>query len=171
MRAAAVALSISIPLGAAAVAIAVILGPRTDVPPVAHAAPTVTVTATQTATHTATVTPTPTAKPKAAVSPAPKPKGTVELINFSTTGQYSDACVRIDVTIGNRSDTPVGTVSVRFTGSDPRDRDIDLGWRDLNAGLAPFAENTYTMKVCDDRMRGSEFGPGAVPKRIRWSWL
>lgn len=133
---------------------------------------------TTTVTVKATVTIRPTVKAGRAVS-TPKakptisrvPQGKVEITNFQNAIEYSPSCAHVILYVANRSDTAVRTLTVRFSGDDARDHEIDLGTRTINAGLPPFEEKTYHVRVCDKRMAGGEFGPSAIPGKFRWTWF
>lgn len=109
-----------------------------------------------------------------AAAPAPKvkqPAGVLELLRFNNTIEYSDTCAHVILFFANRSDTAIATATVNFHGTDAQDRKIDLGKRLVQLGLAPYQENRYDVKVCDERMGGQEYGPGAIPDGFTWEWF
>lgn len=41
----------------------------------------------------------------------------------------------------------------------------------FSAGIAPFGEGTFSLKICDKRMAQNEYGPSAIPTKITWDWM
>jgi outer membrane murein-binding lipoprotein Lpp len=113
------------------------------------------------------------APPVAAVAPSPQraPQGVVELADWENDIEYSDACAKVRTVITNRSDTAVKTVWLRFHNDLDDGTRLDLGEHERAAGIPPFDVRVFNWRICDERMRGQQYGPAAVPDRFRWEWF
>lgn len=134
---------------------------------------TATVTAKATATVPARVTEsarTPPTTP-AATPEAQAPQGTVEISDWQNDIEYSASCAKLDITIVNRSDTAVDKVTLHSKGEDAREAELTLPATTFSAGIAPFGERSFSLKICDKRMTQNEYGPAAIPTRITWMWI
>ncbi|MGC5001289.1 hypothetical protein [Streptomyces sp. DT203] len=108
------------------------------------------------------------------VSPAkttPSPQGTVELSHWQNDIEYSPACAKLDVTISNRSDVAIGSVTVFSKGENAKESEIALPPHTFSAGIPAFEEREFSLKICDERMAKNQYGPSAIPTRITWEWM
>lgn len=179
-------LGLSLPLSAAILIVGLTDAPEStssvstaSTAPPAQGVPTTTVTAT--ATVTAKVTATVPAKVTESArtpptTPAAPPEaqalqGTVEISDWQNDIEYSASCAKLDVTIVNRSDTAVDKVTLHSKGEDARGAELTLPATTFSAGIAPFGERSFSLKICDKRMTQNEYGPAAIPTRITWTWI
>ncbi|MBP0452099.1 hypothetical protein J5Y04_21525 [Kitasatospora sp. RG8] len=174
-------LCLSVPISAAIL----IAGGRADGPsptsvaasasptPMAPTFPTATATVTVTATATVKVTEQAAHAPVSTASAAPtrNPQGTVDISNWQNDIEYNDSCAKLDVTVSNRSDTAVDEITLYSKGEDGGGAEIALPPMTFSAGIAPFADRRFSLKICDKRMADKKYGPAAIPTRITWTWM
>ncbi|WP_189326269.1 hypothetical protein [Streptomyces flaveus] len=95
----------------------------------------------------------------------------MEISDWQNDIEYSASCAKLDVTIANRSDTAVDTITLHSKGEDSQEAEVALPATNFSAGIAPFGERSFSLKICDKRMTQNEYGPSAIPTKITWKWM